>query len=78
VKVLADGTLRVVKPPQIAVRQFFLIARELGTHIRQLKPVRQTLEDTFLDAIGHKPDGSGGNGHAVHAAQSRQPAVERT
>ncbi len=65
VKVLADGTLRVTKPDRIAVRQLFLAAREQGTHIRHLKPVRQTLEDTFLDAIGHRANGGNGAGAAA-------------
>ena len=59
VKVLGDGSLRVVKPDRVAVRQLFVIAREQGTHVRQLKPIRQSLEDTFLDAIGHRGTAEG-------------------
>jgi ABC-2 type transport system ATP-binding protein len=66
-KILADGTLRVTKPQRVAIRQLFVIAREQGTHIRQLKPIRQSLEDTFLEAIGHR--GTEGNGRS---AESRQ------
>ncbi len=68
VKVLGDGTLRVVKPERVAVRQLFVIAREQGTHIRQLKPIRQSLEDTFLEAIGHGGTADG-NGRAPEPRQ---------
>jgi len=60
VRVLADGTLRAVKPGGINLRQFFVAAWELGTHVRHAKPVRQTLEDIFLDAIGHAPHSGNG------------------
>jgi ABC-2 type transport system ATP-binding protein len=72
VRVLGDGTLRVKKPETVAVRQFFLLAREQGTHIRHLKPIRQTLEDTFLEAIGHAQEPAGGNGHEMRAIDSAE------
>ena len=67
VKVLGDGTLRVTKPERVALRQLFVIAREQGTHVRQMRPIRQSLEDTFLEAIGHR--GAVGNGHAAGPRQ---------
>jgi ABC-2 type transport system ATP-binding protein len=72
VKVLADGTLRVLKPDRVASRQLFVIAREQGTHIRQVKPIRQSLEDTFLEAIGHRS----GNGSAQTSAPRQLDAAQ--
>jgi ABC-2 type transport system ATP-binding protein len=59
IKVLFDGTLRVSKPASMSSSEIFRIARELGTHVRHFKPIRRTLEDTFLEAIGHAPASNG-------------------
>lgn len=59
VRFALDGTLKVSKPAHVQTGVFFRIAQELGTHIRHLKPVRQSLEETFLEAIGHTPSASG-------------------
>jgi ABC-2 type transport system ATP-binding protein len=78
VKVLLDGTLRVSKPATMPAGEFFRIAREQGTHLRHLKPVRQTLEDTFLEAIGHAPSGasSSANGKDRGAAAGRPSSAD--
>jgi len=47
-----DGTLKVAKPARMDTADVFRLALSHGTHVRHLKPVRQTLEDTFLEAIG--------------------------
>lgn len=49
-----DGTLKVSKPARMEQAEIFRLALSLGTHVRHLKPVRHTLEDTFLEAIGRR------------------------
>ena len=36
------------------VKFLFQAAHECGTHIRHLRPVRQRLEEAFMEAIGKK------------------------
>lgn len=52
-----DGTLKVSKPAQMDAAAIFRLVLSHGTHIRHLKPVRHTLEDTFLEAIGRTTHG---------------------
>ncbi len=53
-----DGTLKVSAPAHVTAAEIFRLALGQGTHVRHLKPVRHTLEDTFLEAIGRKPAAS--------------------
>ena len=45
------GELFVVKPPERDVEVLFEAARDQNTQIRQLRPVRQSLEEIFMKAI---------------------------
>jgi len=45
------GELFVVKPPERDVEVLFEVARAQNTQIRQLRPVRQSLEEVFMKAI---------------------------
>ncbi len=47
-----DGNLLVTKPEGFEVRAFFEIAKQSDTHIRHFEPVRHSLEEVFMDAIG--------------------------
>jgi len=47
-----NGNILVSKPPEAEVNAFFETARQQGTHVRHLRPVRSTLEDAFMDALG--------------------------
>ena len=47
-----DGTVLVRIPEGLGPRDVFETAREQGTHIRHFKPIRQRLEETFMEAIG--------------------------
>ncbi len=47
-----DGTVLVRMPEGLGPRDVFETAREQGTHIRHFKPIRQRLEETFMEAIG--------------------------
>lgn len=49
-----DGTILVSKPATIANRALFEAARDQGTQIRHFRPVRQRLEEVFMEAIGKK------------------------
>ena len=77
VKVQFDGTLRVSKSAAMASGEFFRIAREVGTHVRHFKPLRRTLEDTFLEAIGHAPVVSS-NGKDQGAVATPPPLPQST
>lgn len=46
-----SGTLRVLTPAALPVRALFEVARAQGTQIRHLLPVRQSLEEAFMEAI---------------------------
>jgi len=46
-----DGNVLVTKPQEISVHRLFEIARVHGTQIRHLRPVRQKLEEAFMEAI---------------------------
>jgi ABC-2 type transport system ATP-binding protein len=54
----------VTKPPDLEVRGLFEIARAQGTQIRHLRPVRHSLEEVFMEAIGaggsEEPDDTDG------------------
>jgi ABC-2 type transport system ATP-binding protein len=47
-----DGTLLVQTPDFFPVRDLFEIARAQQTQIRHLQPVRQSLEEVFMEAVG--------------------------
>ncbi len=49
-----DGTLMVHIPDSLPVRTLFEIARAQQTHIRHLQPVRQSLEEVFMEAVGRQ------------------------
>lgn len=68
-KVLMDGTLRIATPDGLSTQALFRTAHELGTHIRHIKPVRQRLEETFMEAIGRGEDDS---------ANGRPPALPKS
>jgi len=50
-----DGTILLIKPQQTAIRDFFEAARAAKTQIRRLHPVRQRLEEMFMQAIREPP-----------------------
>lgn len=47
-----DGTLMVQTPDNFSVRTLFEVARAQQTQIRHLQPVRQSLEEVFMEAVG--------------------------
>ncbi len=49
-----DGTLVVQTPNTFTVRDLFEIARSQHTQIRHLQPVRQSLEEVFMEAVGRQ------------------------
>ena len=49
-----DGTLLVQTPNTFTVRDLFEIARSQHTQIRHLQPVRQSLEEVFMEAVGRQ------------------------
>jgi len=82
VRVGLDGTLKVSNPARMDSNVFFQIAGEVGTHIRHFKAVRQSLEESFLEAIGHPALGSGHHGRPgtppeLPAARTSARAQER-
>ena len=50
-----DGNVLVVKPERVTIRSLFEIAHAQGTQIRYLQPVRQRLEEAFMEAIRCAP-----------------------
>ena len=46
-----SGIVLVHSPRGFAVRSFFEIARTLQTQVRHLQPVRQSLEEAFIEAV---------------------------
>ena len=51
-----NGNILVRKPGELDERALFEIARKEETQIRHFNPVRQSLEEVFMEAIGHKED----------------------
>jgi len=51
-----DGSVLVGMPEGRRARDLFEVARAQGTHIRHFKPIRQRLEETFMEAIGRGPE----------------------
>jgi ABC-2 type transport system ATP-binding protein len=49
-----SGNLLVTKPETLELRVLFEIARARGTQVRHVKPVRHSLEEVFMAAIGRK------------------------
>ena len=49
-----NGNLMVTKPPEIDISVFFKIARDQNTHVRHLVPLRASLEDAFMQAMGRR------------------------
>ena len=47
-----DGHLIIHKPSALTMRAFFEMAQASDTQIRHFEPVRQRLEEAFMDAIG--------------------------
>lgn len=49
-----NGNLVVHKPEHVPVSALFDLARKQGTQVRHLLPVRQSLEDAFMQALGRR------------------------
>lgn len=49
-----DGHLLVTQPGTANPRAMFELAHAQHTHIRHFKPVRHSIEDAFLDAVGRE------------------------
>jgi ABC-2 type transport system ATP-binding protein len=49
-----DGNLLITQPASMSPRAVFEIAQAQRTHIRHLRPVRHSIEDAFLDAVGRE------------------------
>lgn len=47
-----DGNIRIRKPDDIDVPKLFDLARNQQTQIRYINPVRHSLEEVFMEAIG--------------------------
>ena len=58
-----DGSVLVRMPNGLSARDVFEAAREQRTHIRHFKPIRQRLEETFMEAIGKAPAGTDAAAH---------------
>lgn len=58
-----DGTALVRMPKGLSARDVFEAAREQRTHVRHFMPIRQRLEETFMEAIGR---GTAGTDAAAH------------
>jgi ABC-type uncharacterized transport system ATPase subunit len=61
-----DGTLLVQTPDTFAVRTLFEIARAQSTQIRHLQPVRQSLEEAFMEAVGKQQTQHEGGSKGAH------------
>ncbi len=48
------GNLMVTKPREVDVSMIFDLAKRQGTHVRHLVPVRDSLEDAFMQALGKR------------------------
>ena len=48
----------IAKPDTLSVRALFEIAQAQHTHIRHFSPLRQSLEEVFMQAIGHTVPGT--------------------
>ena len=49
-----DGNLLIAQPATVSPRVVYEIAQAQRTHIRHLRPVRHSIEDAFLDAVGRE------------------------
>lgn len=58
-----DGSVLVRMPNGLSARDVFEAAREQRTYIRHFKPIRQRLEETFMEAIGKAPAGTDAAAH---------------
>jgi ABC-2 type transport system ATP-binding protein len=45
------GNLLIIKPPELDARALFELARAQNTQIRHFRPVRQRLEEVFMQAV---------------------------
>ena len=47
-----NGNLLLAKPPEVDIAAVYKAAREQHTHIRHMRPVRRSLEEAFMAAVG--------------------------
>ena len=53
----APGRLKVILPPEVALREIYQVAATEQVQLRRLAFKRDSLEDLFLDAMERTPDG---------------------